>query len=236
MLLPARSFTVVHCFCGSTTSSNASSASSSALISLAASVDGTLAVLPPSDASASDLPLWLSLSGFGCWLSTSGPRTAASSRELLDAGTIEPLQPPAAIPRAQEFGLLSSRRPPHSSDPGLLGQRYACQQVRTQHFTRRPGGSQHGQIHDFNRSICKWTSGLRSLIASTARKSRTTMTTRTIKSTTTTGTTLCRCVQHSRTYFILSCREEPPLSITQAGTEQKKQKGRQCVRCNSNAT
>ena len=54
MLLPARYSIVVQCFCGSTTTSKASSSFSSSLMSLAAFVEAVFAALLLSDASPSE--------------------------------------------------------------------------------------------------------------------------------------------------------------------------------------
>ena len=47
---------------------------------------------------------------------------------------------------------------------------------------------------------------LRSVTARTARTSRETRKSRTIQPTTTTWTTLCRCLQNTRNYFLVSCK------------------------------
>ena len=99
-----------------------------------------------------------------------------------------------------------------------------------------PSGSKHGQVNDLFLNLSNWTSGLKSLKATTATKSPTTRTTRTIKSITTTRTTRARSPQNSITYIRVARKQEQPSSSTEAETEQKKLKGRQCVGCTWTST
>ena len=119
---------------------------------------------------------------------------------------------------------------------GHHAQKYLYQQLRTQVFMTTPSGSKHGQVNDLNLNISYWTSGLRSVIARTATKSPITRTTKSTKSITTTRTTLGRFLENSITYFRVPRKQEQPPSSTQAETEHKKLKGRQCVGCTCTST